>query len=1203
MAEPNQSNREKEIFEQALDLPTLEQRHACLKKACGDDDALLARLLGLLRAHTGADGFLPGEPVAAGALTAIAAAALDSGVTLVSAVTERPGDRIGRYKLLEKIGEGGCGVVYMAEQEEPVRRRVALKVIQPGMDTKSVIARFEAERQALALMDHPNIAKIHDGGVTDTGRPFFVMELVRGIRITDYCDEHHLSTRQRLDLFTAVCSAVQHAHQKGIIHRDLKPSNILVTEIDGKPVPKVIDFGIARATGQRLTDKTVFTQFAQFVGTPAYMSPEQAALSGADIDTRSDIYSLGVLLYELLTGTTPFDAQELLKAGFDEMRRIIRETEPPKPSTRVTHIRTAPHTNLTTHGPHTNPPNHHITPGALRGDLDWIVMKALEKDRARRYGTANGLAADIHRHLTNEPVVARPASTAYRFQKALRRNKLAFSAAAAVAVILILGVMVSTWQALEASRARNAEKEQRLAGEQQRLRAEQGELTARQIAYASDMNLAHQAVKEDDLGRALELLERHRPVGVPPLGGSAEAPTTNSPDRLKPGLQPPDRLKPGLQPPDRLKAGFQQDLRGWEWRYLWRQCQGEERFILGEHTGGATAVGMLKDGKTVFSAGRDKCVRLWDLESRRQTGLLPHEEEVIGAAATPDGRWLATASSKYAEGQPVLLWDLATQKIAATLTDKYWLRPGSITFSPDSKWLAFATVWRGVRLWDVNALSEVPNLPKSDAATGGISFSHDSSTLAYNEDENGAILLWDLASHSVSRLPGHESTVTALAFSPVGQRLATATEDKTARLWNMAERREGLPFTNGNGAFSVLAFSHDGGTLAMSGEGGAGRVIRLVDVATGKEKAERRGHLGDVSGMAFTPDGQTLLSSSADGTIRVWDVVPEAKEKSAHPFARNSISTRSTSNGDALFLSPDGLHLLTIYNDQTGLTFSVWDTLRLAEGERHPLPFDDTWIAAVAAGGRLAAFGSKSGEVILWDVETGKARPFSRLDPNHVHRLVFSLDGRYLATADNAETGSQKAATNDPRRTVRVWDVSNRKETHLLSTEGEFPVSLTFSADSRVLMAGCWKGLLKLWPLDGQGEAATFPGHSVVQGLALLPDGQTFISVAGSLRFWDVGTRRENAPNVSPKAGGFSCLALSPDGRRFATGASDGRITIWDVASHHELATLKGHEESVRQLAFTPDGDDLVSVSKDQLRVWRAASWAEADAAEEEAGK
>ena len=399
MSEKHQ--REAALFDAVVELPP-EERAAYLNSACDGDTSLRRRIESLLKADQSQCDFLdpPDGP--------------DLRPTLhAPGPTERPGDQIGRYKLLQQIGEGGCGVVYMAEQTEPVRRRVALKVIKLGMDTKAVIARFEAERQALALMDHPNIAKVLDAGATDAGRPYFVMELVRGMKITDYCDEKKLPTRERLDLFVQVCNAIQHAHQKGIIHRDLKPSNILLSEDDGRLVPKVIDFGVAKATGgQLLTDKTLFTAFEQFIGTPAYMSPEQALVTNVDIDTRSDIYALGVLLYELMTGRTPFDAKELLEIGLDEMRRTIRESEPPKPSTRVSAL-AGQDLSTTAQDRGLDAPK---LVSELRGDLDWIVMKCLEKDRGRRYETASGLAMDIERHLHDEPVVACPPSRWYAFR-------------------------------------------------------------------------------------------------------------------------------------------------------------------------------------------------------------------------------------------------------------------------------------------------------------------------------------------------------------------------------------------------------------------------------------------------------------------------------------------------------------------------------------------------------------------------------------------------------------------------------------------------------------------------------------------------------------------------------------------------------------------------------------------------------------------
>jgi eukaryotic-like serine/threonine-protein kinase len=451
----NNSKLVQDILLNAVEIGDPQRRAEYLTSACGTDAALRQDVEELLRASTAADAFLPLKPVAApGAAIPVP----DPGWPPVDPLaeipfTERPGDYIGRYQLIEKIGEGGCGVVYLAEQREPVRRRVALKIIKLGMDTRQVVARFEAERQALALMDHPNIAKVLDGGITRTGRSFFVMELVPGVKITRFCDQNRLSVRDRLGLFTKVCHGIQHAHQKGIIHRDLKPSNILVSLVDGVPVPQVIDFGIAKATEGRLTEKTLVTALEQFMGTPAYMSPEQAHLTSLDIDTRSDVYSLGVLLYELLTGRTPFENKELVAQGLDEMRRTIREQEPVRPSVRL--ARSAEADLAKAAAARATDPNGLIR--LVEGDLDWIVMKCLEKERNRRFTTAHSLARDIQRHLDNEPVTARPPSTIYVLQKTVRRHRLGFIAGAGVVLVLAAGIVVSSLQAV---RARRAEREQ-----------------------------------------------------------------------------------------------------------------------------------------------------------------------------------------------------------------------------------------------------------------------------------------------------------------------------------------------------------------------------------------------------------------------------------------------------------------------------------------------------------------------------------------------------------------------------------------------------------------------------------------------------------------------------------------------------------------------------------------------------------------------
>ena len=574
MTESNTIPPEEAMFQMALEMPATD-RAAYLALVC-PDDAIRHRIEGLIAAYEAAPGFLSAPITNAGAETLI--------------LGGRPvdGDRIDCYKLLQQIGEGGFGVVWMAEQEEPVRRKVALKIIKPGMDTREVIARFEQERQALAMMDHPNIAKVLDAGATSTGRPYFVMELVRGTPITRYCDGGRLSTEDRLKLFVQVCQAVQHAHQKGIIHRDLKPSNILVTLHDGVPVPKVIDFGIAKAVEQRLTDRTLFTQYEQMVGTPAYMSPEQAEMSGLDVDTRSDIYTLGVLLYELLTGRAPFDPRELMKKGLDEMRRVIREEEPPRPSTAVSTMTDEVRSGIAK-SRHSESPK---LAGLLRGDLDWIVMKALEKDRNRRYATANGLGDDIRRHLNNEPVAASPPGAAYRVSKFVRRHRVMVASVTGIVLAMLIGLAGTLYMYSRERLAREESDQSNQIAMMEAARATKSAALARQAAqeaqlgaYTSDMKAAQIALNETNAGRAVELLGRHIP-----------------------------------------HAG-QPDLRALEWRWLWMTAAGQSHtsYVLPRIV---PSMALSPDAKFLVTACFDGWVRIWDTTQRR---LFPRD--CLGRAA------------------------------------------------------------------------------------------------------------------------------------------------------------------------------------------------------------------------------------------------------------------------------------------------------------------------------------------------------------------------------------------------------------------------------------------------------------------------------------------------------------------------------------------------------------------------------------------
>ncbi len=532
------SDHAKTIFLRALENHPPEQWEDFLDGACGGDSDLRARVADLLQAHNELGSFRDDAPARANTVD-------------MPAAPEAPGAVIGPYKLLQQIGEGGMGVVYMAEQTAPVKRKVALKVIKPGMDTRQVIVRFEAERQALALMDHPNIARVFDAGATEAGRPYFVMELVKGVPITEYCDLNNLPMHARLELFVTVCHAVQHAHQKGIIHRDIKPSNVMVTLHDGQPVVKVIDFGIAKAVSQQLTEKTLFTNFAQMVGTPLYMSPEQAELTGLDVDTRTDIYALGVLLYELLTGTTPFEQVRMRQAALDEIRRIIREEEPPRPSTRLSSTEGGTQTAVAA--------RRHIDPRGLsrlvRGDLDWIAMKALEKDRTRRYATANAFAADVVRYLSDEPVEACPPTSGYRFRKFARRNRVAMMTTGLVTLALVAGTIVSTWQAIRATRARQDAEVSRTEEAAQRAVADQRRIEADEQRTEAES----QRQQADDARKdAIASLQKAREAGE-------EFFTLVSESRLleEPGLQPlrKDLLEAAVTYYEGLATGKSEDPR------------------------------------------------------------------------------------------------------------------------------------------------------------------------------------------------------------------------------------------------------------------------------------------------------------------------------------------------------------------------------------------------------------------------------------------------------------------------------------------------------------------------------------------------------------------------------------------------------------------------------------------------------------------
>ena len=919
----------KEIFDAASDFSP-EERRRFLDARCTGNADLRQAVESLLKAHDEAGAFFA-NPTSASPPDDSAG-----------------GQRVGRYKLLQRIGEGGFGTVYMAEQEQPVRRRVALKIIKLGMDTKAVIARFEAERQALAMMDHPNIARVFDAGATETGRPYFVMELVHGIPITDYCDTSNLSTRDRLELFVPVCRAVQHAHQKGIIHRDIKPSNVLVTLHDGVPVPKVIDFGIAKATSHRLTEKTLFTEFRQFVGTLEYMSPEQAEMSGLDIDTRSDIYALGVLLYELLTGTTPFDAKTLRGAAYGEIQRIIREDDPPRPSTRISHLGET----LAATAAHRGVDSRKLSQ-LMRGELDWIVMKCMEKDRTRRYESANGLARDVERHLRDEAVHACPPSKYYRFHKVARRNRRAVRTASLVAVALLMAVVI-----LAVSNARiTSEKNQKAVALREReaaLHEKEGALKDKGVAldaarasekdarsqeglarrrfYASQMNLAMQAWDAGQPARMLQLLESQRP------------------------------------------RFDQEDLRGFDWYYLWRLCQGTYRFSLPtRNVDNSAAMAISPDGKTLAS-GYGRNVRLWDMATGQQKGELPgHDFLISGLAFAPDGNTLASADQQ----ECVRLWDLVTGKLRTMVHGGRGIK--AVQFWRDSGILVLAG--KSLKLWDVVANQEVTTLGESKhEGFVYVAVTPDGTTIAAS-DQDG-IRIWTRDQSAWRESPpltdvGYDAPV---AISADGKLLAVGCD--ALKLYDLPSLRERIAFQGHTGPVFAVAFAHDGKRLAS---GGQDRTVRVWDVATGKQQG-CIANPGPVYGVAMAPDASVVAAMGTDA-IRVWDVATPPAATVLHRAAPVY----------AVAFSPDGKALASDAEDGTKL----WDPANgreIATLGAVALPYK--WSSGLAFspdGKSLATCGVAEGTIDIWEV-TGRRLAVLAAGVR-VRRLAFSPDGRSLAEA------------------------------------------------------------------------------------------------------------------------------------------------------------------------------------------------------------
>ena len=1126
------------VFFAAAALPT-EERAAYLARACAGHDDLRLRVEQMLAARPLVGDFL--ERASAQSLTLASESqtqAEDYGdpTACVGSILA------GKYKLIEEIGEGGMGSVYLAQQKEPVKRTVAVKVIKAGMDSKAVLARFEAERQALAIMDHPNIARVLDAGSTDGGRPFFVMELVKGTPITKHCDERKLTPRQRLELFVPVCQAIQHAHQKGIIHRDIKPSNVLVAMYDDKPVPKVIDFGVAKAAGQSLTDKTLMTGFGAVVGTAQYMSPEQANLNNLDIDTRSDVYSLGALLYELLTGSTPVDRKNLGKGAILEILRIVREVEAVRPSAKLSTIDTLPSV-AASRG--TEPDK---LSKLMKGELDWVVMKALEKDRTRRYDTANGLARDIQRYLADEVVEARPPSTGYRLKKFVRRHKGQVIAASLVLLALVGGIAGTTFgliraelQRAEAEQARQREAVEasaRKIAEKARDEVAKAREALAGVEYGRTMEVAHQEWRENNVATTLNLLNATR-----------------------------------------------SDLRGWEWRYVNRLCHLDLLTLKG-HTDGVSSAGFSPDGSRIVTASYDNTAKVWDARSGAEVLTLKghtsgvFSNAVRSAGFSPDGTRIVTAG----HDGTAKVWDARSGAEVLTLK----AHSGIVTsagFSPDGTRVVAAGYDGTAEVWDARSGAEVLSLRGHTNVVTSAGFSPDGTRVVTASYDNTA-KVWDGRSGAdVLTLKGHTGEVNSAGFSPDGTRVVTAGRDSTAKVWDAHTGAELLTLKGHTGGVTSACFSPDGTRIVTAG---GDNTAKVWDARSGAQVLTLKGHTGGVTSACFSPDGARIVTAMwglyGEDVGRIA-AAPRSSHSRGHPGGVNSAS----------FQPRDGTRVVTAGDDSTA---KVWDarsgaealTLKGHAGGVTSAGFSPDGTRIVTAGGDQTAkvWDARGGaEVLSLKGHTGIVIPaddfpadtmFGDIPYDAVNSAGFSPDGTRTVTAGGDGT-------------AKVWDARSGAEVLTLKGHAGGVTSAGFSPDGTRVVTASEDRTAQVWDARSGAEVLTLKGHTgTVTSASFRSDGSRVVTAShdSTAKVWDTTTGAE-VLTLKGHTGAVTSASFSPDGMRVVTASRDQTAKVWEARSGAEVLTLKGHTGGLTSARFSPDNTRVVTASHDSTaKVWDA---------------
>jgi eukaryotic-like serine/threonine-protein kinase len=1100
---PDSLANEQAIFQATRSISTGNERQAYLRGACGSDATLLARVEALLRAHDESRDFLesPLSPF--------------KSRTKNLPPPHSPGAMIGPYKLIEVIGEGGMGVVYRAEQTEPVARQVALKIIKPGMDSREVVARFGAERQSLALMSHPHIAKVLDAGTTESGLPYFAMELVQGVPITDFCDERRLTLRERLELFVQVCRAIQHAHQKGIIHRDIKPSNILIAQHDGQPLPKVIDFGVAKAIGEPLAEHTIHTALSQIIGTPLYMSPEQAEMNAVDVDTRSDVYSLGVVLYELLTGTGPFDKKTLQVAGIDEMRRMIREDEPPRPSARLSTLSAQALSTLSERrGLDVRRLLH-----SLKGELDWIVMKALEKQRERRYATANDLAGDVVRYLHDLPVVARPSPWWLRLRKWRRRNPIWTVLLAAVAVLLAVLVGGAYWhnERLEASLAVSARWQKEGLAREYVLRRE---------LFANDLQRAAFFRSAGKNAEARQVLQRHslprdeadsRRLAWTYLWKVTREP---EPERILVGHDA-EILTADVSRDGKLLASA--DRGGLV--IIWDVATGGRLHSLQYSNQEVTCVRFSPDGRLLATAGQDRTIRLWDVSSWTETKKLEkHAGTIMCIAWSPDGRRLASSGR---DGL-VHAWDCATGSVETTLP-RHTDIVRCVAWSPDGKWLASADVNQGVLIWDVSDWKRRGSLPFQDSAgnTSGvlaIAFSADSELIAYGGYADQVYVAEVVGQKELVRVPaGH---IWSLAFLSA-RSLIVGTDFECALLH--VDRRYSIAdwYRRGIGASGKVraVFPTSEGKLLVS----TSEAARTITFWRMEELMGFTCDVHEEQPLTLSPTGQLLASTTGNEHIlNVRSTADPTVLTQLRYLRRNGCRAVFSQEGNLLAAPlPTRERPVVVWDTKT------WERKRALDyaGEaptKLAFSYDTKWLAAALRRCVVGSWNLESGQwhemlpadPTLTDEPDHTAIAFSpvenllaaarwndkhitlwrpdqdvvsrQLPGSHTHALAFSPSGQILAA--------------EAEEVISLWEVATGKLLGKILFEDEARqldvTHLAFSPDGAILAGAATDSTLRLWDLHSHRELVSAQLPGLPDWLQFLPNGQLAVGCLPDTVVW-----------------------------------------------------------------------------------------------------